>query len=280
MSKLVIDGINFNNQVIDGQGQVLTGDDCLLVKSIQNKNGSWLVPENIIIKNFKVNGSIRLIGLGINGEAELVRKSSYNKNHTKHAQQVAPKNITFDGITIQANKRIPFYVAPGCTYITLQNCLLTGWSEATAIYLCCESGYNKIINNTIRTKTKREIIAVDGSAYNTIENNILEHFKYGGIYLYRNSGEGGTVRHQPPKHNKIIKNTFKTSRSIWMFLRQIIYPAIWVGSRSYFIQYFIKFRNDDKGYSFGSSKTNSDKASKNIIKNNKPKGIRIRIWET
>lgn len=278
--KLVIEGTTLNNQTIDGSGQTLTGNDCLLVRSKQDKNGNWLVPENITIKNYKIKGSIRIIGLGVNGEAELVRLSSYNQNHTEYSQKVAPKNIVFDNITIEANKRIPFYVAPGCTNITLQNSLLEGWSEATSIYLCCESAHNKIINNTINTKTKREAIAIDGSAYNLIKNNTFNFLNYGGIYLYRNSGEGGTVRHQSPMYNEIVSNNFNYSKSWLTKIKQIIFPTVWVGSRSHFIQYFIKFRNDDKGYPFGSSVNNNDLASKNIIKDNKPKNIWVRTWNT
>jgi hypothetical protein len=60
-STFTIEGINKNNQVIDGNGKVLSGKDCLLVKSIQ-ENGKWLAPENITIKNFVVKGSVRIIG--------------------------------------------------------------------------------------------------------------------------------------------------------------------------------------------------------------------------
>jgi parallel beta-helix repeat protein len=278
--KLIIEGTTFNNQIIDGSNQTLTGNDCLLIKSKQDKNGNWLVPENITFKNFKIKGSVRLMGLGINGEAELVRLSSYNKNHTQNCQKNAPKNITFDNLIIEANKRIPFYVAPGCTNITLQNSLLTGESEATSIYLCCETANNKIINNIIQTKTKREAIAVDGSAYNLIQNNTFNFLNFGGIYLYRNSGEGRTVRHQSPMFNEISCNTFNYSKSWLTKFRQFVFPTIWIGSRSHFIQYFIKFRNDDKGYPFGSSINNNDLASKNIVKNNKPKNIWVRVWET
>lgn len=161
---LLVEGNSKNNQVIDGNCQILEGNDCLLVKSIQDDKGNWIVPENITIKNFIIKGSVRLIGLGVNGEDELVRESSKNRNHTQHAQSSAPKNIVFDNIKIEANKRIPFYVAPGCTNITLQNSELLGQSESTAIYLDCESSNNTIQNNIIKTKTKREAIAVDGSA--------------------------------------------------------------------------------------------------------------------
>jgi hypothetical protein len=281
MAVLIIDGTTFNGQTIDGAGQTLTGNDCLLVKSKQNKDGSWAVPENITIKNFKIqDGSIRLIGLGINGEAKLVRQSSYNKNHTECSQKVAPKNIVFDNITVKANKRIPFYVAPGCTNITLQNSILAGQSEATCVYLCCESANNKIINNMLRTKTKREAIAIDGSAHNLIENNTFEFLDYGGVFVYRNSGEGGTVRHQLPSYNRITNNIFNVKNTLLAKIKRFIYPTVWLGSRSYFIQYFIKFRNDDKGYPFGSSVNNSDCASNNVVEGNKLEYIRIRNWQT
>lgn len=273
-------GTQYNNKTIDGEGRTLIGDDCLLVKSIQNVDGTWLTPQNIVIKNFKIKGSVRLIGLGVNGEAEKVKQSSYNKEHTEYCQKVAPKNITFDNVTIEANKRIPFYVAPGCTNITLHNSLLTGQSEATTVYLCCESANNKIVNNIFQTKTKRETIAVDGSAHNLIQNNTFKYLERGGVYVYRNSGEGGTVRHQTPSHNKIINNTFKLNNSLWSKLKRVIFPTVWLGSRSYFIQYFIKFRNDDKGYPFGSSISNTDHASNNTVSGNKPDNIYIRDWQS
>lgn len=280
MSKtLLIEGNTQNGSVIDGEGKTLEGNDCLLVKSIQ-QGDSWLVPENITIKNFNIKGSVRIIGLGINGEGELVKKSSKNKNHTEYAQSVAPKNIVFDNLNIEANKRIPFYVAPGCTRITLQNSDLTGESESTAIYLDCESAFNVIQNNLIKTKTKRESIAVDGSANNLIQSNILEFVKYGGIYLYRNLGEGGTIRHQTPSNNQILSNIFKGQSK----LEQILFPEIWVGSRSGIIKYFYmigpKFKDRDTSKPFGSSANPNDLASKNVIKNNIPKSICIRNWET
>lgn len=281
---LIIEGNSKNNQTIDGNGQVLEGNDCLCVKSIQDKNKNWLVPENITIKNFVIKGgSVRIIGLGINGEGELVRESSKNKNHTEYAQSVAPKNIVFDNLKIEANVRTPFYVAPGCTNITLQNSELTGQTDSVSIYLCCESANNMIKNNIIKTKTKREAIAVDGSAHNTIQNNTFHFLDFGGIYLYRNLGEGGTIRHQTPSFNKIINNTFKYDGSLKSKLNQLVFPAIWLGSRSGVIKYFYmagsKFKNRDTSKPFGSSANPNDLASNNIVDGNLPKNICIRDWQ-
>ncbi len=279
MNKLIIEGKTWDNQVVDGAGKILTGNDSLLVRSIQDKSGKWVRPNNILIKNFVVRGSVRIVGLGLNGEAENVRISSRNTNHTTFCQESAPTKIKFENIHIEANKRIPFYVAPGCTEIILQNSVLEGSSEATSIYLCCESSHNIIKNNIINTSTKREAIAIDGSAYNVITNNEFNYLKYGGIYLYRNSGEGGTIRHQSPIYNLIADNYFNIPDSILFKLRMLIYPTIWVGSRSGIIKHFVPFKNDDKGYSFGSSINNSDLAKNNSILNNMPKNIKIRVWE-
>jgi parallel beta-helix repeat protein len=275
--KTQIIGKNSNGKTIDGKGAVLTGKDCILIQS-KLVNGKWEVPENITIKNFVINnGSIRIAGLGLNGESQLMKESSRSRSHTKYCQSSAPKNIIFENITIKANGRIPFYVAPGCTHITLRKSKLTGSSVATAIYLDCESARNTIENNIIETKVKREMMAIDGSAYNVIKGNTFVNPDHGGIYLYRNSGEGGTIRHQSPIKNIIEGNTFKysvTGRAM-----SLLHPTIWIGSRSRFMQYFYKYRDDDKGYNFGSSINNEDLASGNKVRNNKPACIHVRNWE-
>jgi hypothetical protein len=279
--RLIIEGSSQNNQVIDGRGKVLSGNDCLLVKSARDTNGKWHSPENITLKNFVIDkGSVRLFGLGINGEGPFVRESSRNPNHTEYCRMVAPKNITFDNLRITAQARIPFYVAPGCSKITLQNSVLDGVSESTTIYLDCESAENKIINNQLNTICAREVIAVDGSARNVIEENVFNHLRRGGVFLYRNSGEGGTIRHQPPIQNKIINNKFNYDDTWLAWFESLIWPAVWVGSRSHFIRHFVRFRNDDKGFTFGSSINNNDLARDNIISGNLPKNIRVRVWET
>jgi len=51
--------------------------------------------------------------------------------------------------------------------------------------------------------------------------------KQGGIYLYRNCGEGGTVRIETPSYNRILNNLFVYQR------QELSDPAIYVGSRNY-----------------------------------------------
>jgi parallel beta-helix repeat protein len=129
-----------------------------------------------------------------------------------------------------------------------------------------ESAYNTIRNNifnvygnfTLPQFRIREVIAVDGSAHNIISENTFKFSEGGGIYLYRNCGEGGTVRHQEPQFNIIEKNDFNLSD-----LHDNNY-GIWLGSRNGNRTYC----NADKGYNFGSSVNDGDFANNNTVKNN------------
>jgi parallel beta-helix repeat protein len=104
----------------------------------------------------------------------------------------------------------------------------------------------------------REVIAVDGSARNLIAGNRFESADFGGIYLYRNCGEGGTVRHQTPRDNRIERNAFNLSG-----LRPGSY-GVWIGSR----QGHRSYCEADAGYDFGSSADNRDFADDNIVTGN------------
>ena len=118
-----------------------------------------------------------------------------------------------------------------------------------------ESAWNTITNNTFDISTGREQIAIDGSAHNKIIANTFRQPKKGGIYLYRNCGEGGTVRHQAPSNNIIIDNIFSRTdlsqgaRLIWENSRR--------GNRRYC--------HEDDGYMFGSSLDNDDNGVNNTI---------------
>ena len=90
-----------------------------------------------------------------------------------------------------------------------------------------ESSENRIIGNRFAVKTtRREQIAVDGSAGNLISGNVFEDAINGGIFLYRNAGEGGTIRHQPPQHNRIEGNHFRYEGLVRPR------PAVWLNQRN------------------------------------------------
>lgn len=257
--KIVLSGHAASGKVIDCSGGWFNdGKATELIIRSEKSGGGWDRPENITIRNCRIRGSIRIIGLGRNGEAPEVNQSSHLLGHTERAQAAAPTGILISGVKIEAVGGIPLYIAPGDTRITVENCDFSGWSSSTGIYLDAESAGNTIRNNSFSLQTGREIIAVDGSANNRIEHNRFSRIPYGGIYLYRNCGEGGTVRHQTPHGNIIDGNRFDTSAL------GLGSAAIWLGSRNGDRPYC----HADDGYPFGSSADNRDFADDNTVSGN------------
>jgi parallel beta-helix repeat protein len=248
-----------NGRVIDLQGGWLNeGKLTEIVICSKEAEKGWDVPERITIRNGRIRGSIRIFGLGVNGEAPKVRESSHREGHTSRAQAAAPRAILLEDLKIEADHRIPLYLGPGVTGVTVRNCTFTGWSVSTAVYLDAESGGNRIEGCTFNVRSGREVMAVDGSATNTIVGNRFLQVSYGGIYLYRNCGEGGTVRHQTPRGN-VIENNFFNMKD----LRSGSY-GVWLGSR----QGRRSYCEDDAGYPFGSSIDNRDFADHNVLRRN------------
>ncbi|KQY13273.1 NosD domain-containing protein [Rhizobium sp. Root482] len=267
--RIFFSGARASGAVIDCQGATLDGSpgtinsgksSLVLIRSTKTRTGDWSVPTDITLRNCIVKGAIRLQGLGTNGQAKAVKQSSYNRDHTGHAQASAPTRITLSGLTLIADGRIPLYLGPGVTGVTLRRSTIAGHSNGTALYLDAESARNTIIDNRFSVTTKsREQIAVDGSAYNVISGNRFDDPVGGGIFLYRNCGEGGTIRHQAPQHNVISGNVFRYRAS---FFSQ---PAVWLNSRNG--ARFYCFRDPD--YPFGSSASSLDFAKFNTVTGNR-----------
>lgn len=214
-----------------------------------------ILADNVTIKNCRINGAIRTIGLGHNGEAPGVKASSIKAGHTERAQAAAPKSTVLYATTIIGHGRIPLYLSPGTTRLTMYDSTIKGRSDSVALYLDAESGFNIIRNNTFDiTGASREIIAVDGSANNQLLANTIKQAPNGGIYLYRNCGEGGTVRHQAPQNNLIAGNTINNTGDY----------GIWLGSRNGGRLYC----SDDAGFRFGSGKNDGDFADNNTVRDN------------
>ena len=214
-----------------------------------------ILADNVTIKRCKINGSIRTIGLGRNGEAPGVNASSTLLGHVARAQAAAPKGTVLYDLTITGHGRTPLYLAPGTTRLTIYDSTIKGRSDSVALYLDAESGHNIVRNNTFALSTSpREVIALDGSADNQLLGNTINNAGNGGIYLYRNCGEGGTVRHQPPQNNFIAGNTIDNTGGY----------GIWLGSRNGGRFYC----SADNGFPFGSSKDDADFADNNIVKGN------------
>ncbi|MCL1127556.1 hypothetical protein [Shewanella surugensis] len=205
--------LDCNNALIDMESGINAGifthsHNTIAIQSIPLSDGTWSVPHDITLKDCRVKGNIRIIGMGSNGEAAEVKSSSITAGHTTRANNAAPHNILLDNMNIESVVRTPLYLAPGVHHVTLQDSEIQGTSTSVAIYLDAESNYNSIINNYIHADGPREVMAIDGSAYNTIKENTFSAINNGGIFLYRNCGEGGTVRHQTPSHNVIETNYF------------------------------------------------------------------------
>ncbi|WP_157807906.1 MULTISPECIES: right-handed parallel beta-helix repeat-containing protein [Neisseria] len=269
--RLYFTGAAASNQVFDCNGNTIapthiTGGDSIVIRSKKQQN-QWLRPENLTIRSCKVAGSVRVMGMGANGEVEAVRLSSFENGHTERAQAAAPSRIRLENMTIVGNGRIPLYLAPGVNHVTVANSRITGHSKSVAVYLDAESGHNTFTRNTIDAKTsKRELIAIDGSAHNAFSHNRFSALNHGGIYFYRNCGEGGTIRHQTPSYNTLSQNVFYYHRYRGRL------PVIWLGARDGNRNYC----EADAGYAFGSSLDNRDFADFNVVENNQIYRLPIR----
>ena len=257
--QLLFAGQQASGTTLDCNGatvQAAYAKPAILITSLLKSTG-WDAPQNIQIKNCSINGSLRVHGMAANGQGDYLRESSYHEGHTQRAQQAAPRNITLDHLNISSDSNM-VYLAPGVQYVTLKNSQFNGKTGGLALYMDAESANNTIQNNVFNVQTRaRELIAVDGSANNTIRGNTFVQPANGGIFLYRNCGEGGTIRHQTPSNNQIVDNRFQlgsTSKS----------PMIWLASRKGKKNHC----GEDQGYGFGSSVSDNDFAQNNTVEDN------------
>lgn len=264
--------LNCNGSKIKRTKVASSGFSFAIAVKSRKRNGVWLPPENVTIRNCAITGPIRIMGMGVNGEADAVRQSSYRRDHVSRVQAAAPRNVVFEKVSIRGTGIIPLYVSPGVTGVVLRNSRLFGVSKSVAIYLDAESSHNVIEGNRIEVATRREQIAVDGAAYTQIVGNRFANLSNGGIYLYRNCGEGGTIRHQAPQYNRIVSNHFyykkfkgrKFSAKGFALNLSFRVPAIWLGQRDGKRQYC----HHDRGYAFGSSVSDKSYADNNYVANN------------
>ena len=234
----------------------------------------WKRPSDITIRDCNIIGSVRIKGMGNNGEAYFVRLSSrLDRNHIARARAAAPTRITLENLTINATGRTPLYIAPGVTRVTLTGSELKGNGTKTAIYFDAESAYNTIKDNYIHVKIFDEDpwfdtynllgpqISVDTSSHNKIINNRFAALEGGGIFTFRNCGLKGTVRHGSSSYNHIINNVFYYNKYVGLS------PAIHIGSRGDWLRK-LKYCGDDGGYPWGSSASNNDHSKNNIVMQN------------
>lgn len=263
---VVIQGAEASGASLDCQGQavgrpgqsVTTRQPTIAIWSDRGEAIRWSRPTDITISRCTIHGAIRIWGMGSDGRYDDLRDSSRTANHTAAAQAAAPTRITLDRLALVANGTIPLYVGPGVTEVTLKGSRFSGQTEAVALYLDAESARNRIENNRFAVRTGREIIAIDGSARNAIIANQIALYGQGGIFLYRNCGERGVIRHQTPSFNLIADNVF--TGASWLRPRLIVVNAR-DGNRSYC--------DEDAGYPYGSSVDDRDHAQGTILARNR-----------
>lgn len=234
-----------------------SSDPTILIMSQKNPDGSWSVPKNISISGCVVKGSIGIRGLSRAGGGAENKNSSMRPDHTKRAQAAAPSKITLSGLRLIASGETPLYAGPGTTDLEVRNSTFSGTTDGVAIYLDAESARNRIQNNRFElVSTRREMIALDGSAHNVISQNTFVAANRGAIFLYRNCGESGAIRHQSPQYNTISKNVFEASAPA--------NPTVWIGSRQGKQSYcFI-----DPAHPYGSASSSLDHAQHNTVSDN------------
>jgi hypothetical protein len=263
---LVFEGADASGSTLDCQGSTIdatAGENTLKriaveVRSRKMSNGQWSAPSNITIKNCTIKGFVRIRGLDYTGSGENVKASSASPSHTAFTQASAPTHVELLNLKIQTPDNIALYVGPGVTATTLMNSEITGSSRATVVYLDAESADNVIQDNSFDVTTKsRELIAIDGSARNLISRNSFRNPENGGIFLYRNCGEGGTIRHQKPEGNRIVGNVFT-------YTALPSNPAVWLGSRGGRQNYCFS----EPRAPFGSSISPQDFAMENVVEKN------------
>ena len=217
----------------------------------------WSRPVDVTIRNCTVVGNVRIWGMGAGGSMRDLLASSRTAGHTQAAQSAAPIRVTLDRVRFEGVGTIPLYVGPGVTRTTVTRSRFTGRSTSTAVYLDAESAGALIQDNDFDIRTGRELIAVDGSGANRIVGNRLALYGKGGVFLYRNCGEDGVIRHQTPSYNQITDNLF--TGASWLRPRTVV-----IGSREGGRRYC----GDDRGWPFGSSADDGDGATGNLTARN------------
>lgn len=218
----------------------------------------WSRPVGAFLVDCVVVGNVRLWGMGAGGSMRDLLASSRTPGHTVAVQSAAPLATRLERVRFEGVGTIPLYVGPGVTRTVVARSTFAGRSTSTAIYLDAESAGAEIRDNVFDIRTGREQIAVDGSAANRIVGNRFALGGRGGVFLYRNCGEDGVIRHQTPSYNRITDNVF--SGAAWLRPRTVVVGAR-QGRRSYC--------GDDAGWPFGSSVDDGDRATGNLVARNR-----------
>jgi len=183
--------------------------------------------QNVTVSDCKITGYEKaavMITSGLSGEElDRDRKKSYD---------LAPKNITLDGLEIKDSKRNGVHFNAYVNHSTLKNSKIIG-SRGVGVYLGQSTQNIRIESNEFyanggvdKAKGYREALAVDSSAKNIIQYNKFSKNAAGSIFLYKNCGEnfdrpGAVRRWQSSNDNLIAHNVFSGEKvAVWIASRQ------------------------------------------------------------
>jgi hypothetical protein len=211
-------GGTLNNKY--GQDNNFNGFSSDSVSFYSNQKGGdkWVKGRNATLKNCIVNhGSIRLYtkrAANVNNTSIKSMSNNKTSDYKRLLAEAANDGIKILNNNIIAKVRTPIYIGAGNTNTIIGNNKFNGSSVSVAIYLEAESNRSHIYGNQFHLNSgKREVLAIDGSYDNLIENNFFSGLVNAGINLYRNCGEYGTIRHATPSNNTIRYNKFYYRKS-------------------------------------------------------------------
>lgn len=260
-------GLDCGGGAIGRQGVPSTTRTPTVSIRARHDEAGWSRPVAIRLSRCVIHGNVRVWGLGAQGRIEELRASSRAPGHTQRAQAAAPTDVRIEDSTFVATGSIPLYVGPGVTGLSVIGGRFLGHSVSTAVYLDAESARSVVEGVVFDIRTGREQIAVDGSAENRIRRNRFLRAGRGGVFLYRNCGEDGVVRHQAPTDNRIEDNMFEGAA--WILPRAVV-----VGAREGRRRYC----EDDAGWPFGSSLDDGDRAERNVVAGNRVRPLGSPWW--
>ena len=171
-------GVTFdcNGAVIDiTQNQFVSNStDIIEIKSLKRvdemQNITWDRPRDIMLRNCKVIGAIRIYGMEKNSNHEDIRALSRTEGYVSEIRARAPTRITLDRVEIEGLGRTPLYLATGVSYVTVVNSTITGVATSVGVYLESESHHNTFRNNRFSVTSRawdglrrREEIAIDAA---------------------------------------------------------------------------------------------------------------------
>lgn len=210
-----------SNTTLDCNGATLDGGGRRAVGVLVSGGGGRI--ENVTVKNCRIQNFSKR---GVNITSG-IRINSFSVDRAEN-YRVSPKNIIIDHVEVLGSGRGGVYFDSYVTDSVLMNSMVKG-SKKVGVYLEQGTQGIRILNNTIQgngVEGRREGLAIDSSAKNTVEGNHFSGNAGGGVFIYKNCGENfkagrSALRWQSSDFNIIKNNTFTDeSIGVWIASRQ------------------------------------------------------------